>query len=29
MKESEGTEEITTFAPLPLPAAKTAGLPQL
>ena len=29
MKESEGTEEITTLPPLHLPAARTAGLAQL
>ena len=29
MKENEGTKEITTFTPLPLPAARTADLAQL
>ena len=29
MNESEETEEIKTFPPLPLPAARVAGLAQL
>ena len=29
MNESEGTEEIKTFPPLPLPATRIAGLAQL